>query len=70
VCLLLKGAVSRGNFVAGIDGSILNILADLCELWKTFATSLLRRARISCLVADLLIGSFRRKILSLSFRFW
>src|SRR5271168_337879 len=66
-CLLSKGAVSRGNFVAGMSGSILNILADLWELRKILVTSLLGRSHISCLVADLLAGSCCLRILTLLF---
>src|SRR5271168_3522868 len=67
-CLLLKGAVSKGNFVAGMSRSILNILADLWEIRKILVTSLLRRSRINCLVADLLAGSCCLRILTLLFR--
>src|SRR5277367_5192259 len=59
-------AISRGNLVSGILGSILLILLNLCDSLKSLASFFLRRARSICRIADLLAGTpFLRDLISL-----
>src|SRR5271168_1704253 len=69
-CVLSSPAVSRGNLVSGVYGSIPLICWCLRVVLKSLMTVFFRRVRSDCFIADLLAGSLhlRSPVLLCRFR--